>query len=135
MALPCPAAPRPIDTYTDADADSIECLSSRAHFFGCLCNVSAPVLCSIILMIIRMSQLRPSILLICVGCLSSRAHFRCRFQFLRLSKLACSILLICVECFSSRAHFRCRCQFLRMSQLACSILLIRVECLSSRAHF
>ena len=61
--------------------------------------------------------------------------FPCRCRFLRMSQLACSFLLICVECLSSRAHFCCGCSFLRMSQLACSFLLICVECLSSRAHF
>ena len=69
---------------------------------------------------LRMSQLACSFLLICVECLSSRAHFCCGCSFLRMSQLACSFLLICVECLSSRAHFCCRCRFLRMSELACS---------------
>ena len=84
---------------------------------------------------LRMSQLACSFLLICVECLSSRAHFCCGCSFLRMSQLACSFLLICVECLSSRAHFCCRCRFLQMSELACSFLLVCVECLRSRAQF
>ena len=80
---------------------------------------------------LRMSQLACSFLLICVECLSSRAHFCCRCSFLRMSQLACSFLLICVECLRRWVQFQKR----RMSQLPCSFLLICVECLSSRAHF
>ena len=32
-------------------------------------------------------------------------------KFLRMSQLRCTILFICVGCLSSRAHFRCRCRF------------------------
>ena len=52
-----------------------------------------------------------------------------------MSELMCSLLLICVECLSSRAHFPRRCRFLRMSQLPCPFLRMSVTCLSSRAHF
>ena len=113
----------------------VECPSSRAHFCTFLLSEVPPassrpkklVINSILLVFNMVSSGPPS--------LGFPPSFPCRCRFLRMSQLACSFLLICVECLSSRAHFCCRCSFLRMSELACSFLSLCVECLSSRANF